>query len=248
VPPPVAWALVDNRAGGVWFGVPGVIRFLDLSVARPTPEDIVVGLPAEVLEGSPGILVTYADDHDELEVGHPAYHKIILRVDAEPMLMGDSGAWTDDEQFPAAVDALELSPATSKRLVELWRRGEGRAVARAAGEKKVGPVEVDVAGCPDDEQMCGQASEIPGTSLWRVVTAYSCGDGCHPDYAAYDPGAKRFVEAPWTTHMQMAWLSPDGAAIVHDGAIVRLDGGVVFAGAEGVAGGGWLGESWYLPF
>jgi hypothetical protein len=97
--------------------------------------------------------------------------------------------------------------------------------------------------------MCGETSAIPGTPYWRVVVAYSCGDGCHLSYKVYDPATKTFVEGAWTAFVQMSWMAPDGSAIVHDGSITRLDQrGTVHAGSEGVEGGGWLGKAYYLPF
>ena len=250
VPAPVDWALVDNRAGVVWFGTRDAIRLLDLSLPAPAPEDIVTELPTEVMEGAPGIVIDYGASGVELAIGHPGYHRIILTLGDAPALAGDSGAWTDDEEFPQAVAARSLSPATRTRLIELWRRGEGRALALDAPATTPNKVAgVDPANCPDDESMCGEASAIPGTTLVRVIVSFSCGDACHPEYRVYDPATKQFIDAPWTASLQMAWLSADGRAVVRDGAITRLDAtGTVFAATEGVEGGGGLGPSWYVPF
>ncbi len=249
VPAPVDWALVDNRASVVWFGTRDAIRVLDLTLAAPAPEVIVDALPTDVIEGAPGIVIDYGDATAELSIGHPAYHRILLAIGAAPELTGDSGAWTDDEDFPKAVAARPLTPAVRARIVELWRRGEGKTLARPAPTAPIAPIAgVDPANCPDDEAMCGSASAIPGTALWRVVVGFSCGDGCHLGYRAYDPATKQFVDDPWEGILQMSWITGDGHAVVHDGGITRLDGGPGFAGSEGVQGGGWLGPSWYVPF
>ncbi|MCE9580503.1 MAG: hypothetical protein K8W52_45710 [Deltaproteobacteria bacterium] len=249
VPAPVDWALVDNRAGVVWFGTRDSIRLLDLTLAAPAPEVIVDALPTDVIEGAPGIVIDYGEDGD-LSIGHPAYHRITLGLGATPGLTGDSGAWTDDEEFPKAVAARALAPAVRTRLVELWHRGAGKALASPAPTDPATQVAgVDPANCPDDESMCGAASAIPGTKLWRVTVSFSCGDGCHPEYRAYDPATKQFIDDPWAGHLQMTWISGDGHALVQDGGITRLDGhGAGFAASEGVEGGGWLGPSWYVPF
>ena len=250
VPGAIGWALVDNRAGVVWFGPRDAIRLLDLHAASPSPEDIVAELPTEVIEGAPGIVIDYAQGPVELAIGHPAYHRIILSVGAEPSLLGDPGAWTDDEEFGPAVAARPLTPAVKARLVELYRRGEGHPLALPASYDEVGKVPgVDPAECPDDDSLCGQATAIPGTKLWRVITSFACGDGCHPGYKVYDPARKQFVDSPPAELVQMAWMTPDARAIVRDGAITRLDGkGTVLPASEGVEGGGWLGASYYLPF
>ncbi len=251
VPAPVTWAMVDDRAQVIWFGTGSSIRLLDTTVAAPAPEDVVRGLPDEVISGEPGLVIGYADaaGDDTLMVGHPAYYSITVKLDDAPDLVGDPGVWTDDEEFSPAVAAIPLTAPVQARLVELWKRGAGRAVALPAPAPVTERVAVDdpEAVCEDEDQ-CGTVDPIAGTSLWRVVVAFSCGDGCYRDFAIYDPATRAFVDGdPWDGVVQQAWVSPDGLALIKDGAIVRRDGAGVVMQGEG-RGGGWLGGGHYIGF
>ncbi|MCB9564253.1 MAG: hypothetical protein H6709_20390 [Kofleriaceae bacterium] len=246
-PPPVSWALVDDRAQVIWFGNAGTIWLLDTTVAAPTPEQIVTGLPDEVISGEPGVSIYYPGD-DTLSIGHPAYYRIVIAMGDEPVLEGDSGAWTDDEEFGPAVAAVPLSAEVKARLAALWKRGAGRAIALPSPAEITERVAVDPEAPCEDEDMCGQASAIPGTSLWRVVMSYSCGDGCYIEYGIYDPASHAFVaDDPWQDRVQQAWVSPDGHALISGGALVRRDGAGVVVDGDG-AGGGWLGGGYYISF
>jgi hypothetical protein len=263
-PGPVPWAIVDDRAQVVWFGSAdrASILLIDLlGPATPHTETIVTDLPTGTDAGAPFTSVRYPGPKETplagelLPLGHPLYPHIVLIVDTEPDLDVDAPIlemWEQLEEF-AAIVAKAKWPGRD-RVVALARRGDGRSVF--APDAAPTPTGLRVPGvatddCTDDPDACGGAEAITGTSLWRVVVGYTCGDGCYTTYRLYDPATKAFQTADWGTLLEDAWVARDGSAFVTGGRVVRFDTGPIAATAaieadSAPVGGGWLGGGHYF--
>lgn len=258
---PIRWALVDNRAGVVWFGKPDgtTIEVLDLegAAAPVAVSTVVTGLPTETDAGVPLVSIAYPEPSedipmaDELSVGHPITPHVVLQVEATSSLHGAGGIldmWDQTADFEAKIAQAKV-PGQAL-LAQLAARGKGKSTspARVSTEHQVDGI--DASAC-DEADYCGKAEEVTA-GLWRVVTSFSCGDGCYTGWQLYDPGKKVLFEQPWARELSDVWLSPDGAALVSNGVVIRLDSGPLpgspaLDGEERAMGGGWLGGGTHLP-
>ncbi len=258
VPGPVPWALVDDRLGVVWFGNGDRTELHLLDLRGPNtdparPEVIVAGLPGAVDPGGPEFGIAYgappaADDSmplpafAELSYSRSILPSVVLLVGPEPRLATDGGIlemWDETAEFEAAIAKATLP-------------GRARVVRSAAPPPRVEPVlvpdkvaGVDPSACEDDS--CGSAQVVPGTKLWRVVTSFTCGDGCYTEWGLYDPVKRAFVEGEWASWLGQAQVAADGSAFVRDGVVVRFDRGPVNTDHSEFdsSGGGWLdGGPW----
>lgn len=258
VPGPVRWALVDARASVVWFGTDDVtaVKVLDLEslAASPAIATAVTGLPSETDAGPPLVGISYpsagSDGDEVLDVGHPITPHVYLEVGAEPALRAAGGIlemWEQQEAYAATVAKATISDRAM--LQRLAARGQGRSLGGAKPAEAPRVQLEDLSAC-EDAEVCGQA-EIVTPALWRVVTAFSCGDGCYTMWQLYDADAQRLVEDEWAKLISDAWLAPDGSAFVTGGRVVRFDRGPLAATPAtedgSVLGGGWLGGGTFLP-
>lgn len=259
---PVPWALVDDRLGVVWFGSADrtSILMLDLRGANAdplAPEVIASGLPESVEPGGPEYGIAYGSPPTaeegmplpmfaELEYSRSILPSVVLLVGPAPRLATMGGIldmWGETAGFDAAIAKASL-PGRD-RVIEVAARG---AAPRAPAEPVVVPDKVagvDPGNCEDDS--CGTAQVVPGTKLWRVVTSFTCGDGCYTEWALYDPARRAFVEGEWAGWLGQAQVAADGSAFVRDGMVVRFDRGPVNTNDPEfeASGGGWLdGGPW----
>lgn len=260
VPAPVPWALVDNRAGVVWFGTddPTVIRALDLAspAAAPLITTVVTNLPTETDAGTPLVTIRYPEPSvdvptvDEISVGHPISPHVVVSVAAEPSLHGEGGIldmWDQHAEYEAQVQQATIVAAPY--LAQLAARGAGRWLSAPRDGKEHRVQLADLSAC-DEPDACGQAEDVTPT-LWRVVTSFSCGDGCYTGWQLYDPAKQALLEDDWARRIGDAWLAPDGSAFVSAGQVIRFDSGPLAATPatedDNGMGGGWLGGGTYLP-
>ncbi len=260
VPGAIRWAAVDNRARVVWFGTPDgtTIAVLDLDgpALAPAVTTVVTGLPAETEGGAPLVTVRYPEPSsdvpygDDLTIGHPITPHVIVNVAAEPSLDAAGGIlelWGQQKEFATRVGQAKLPDRAL--LATLAARGAGRALSaeRSTVERRIDGI--DPGDC-EDPDTCGEAEEISPT-IWRVVTSYSCGDGCYLGWRLYDVATQAMIEDDWAGGVSDVWVAPDGSGFVTNGAIIRFDSGPVAATAAaaepGYLGGGWLGGGTYLP-
>ncbi|MEZ4366676.1 MAG: hypothetical protein R2939_10370 [Kofleriaceae bacterium] len=262
VPGPVPWALVDHRAHVVWFGSADrtEVRAIDLTApatATPVAETIVTGADLQTDAGQTLWGVRYpgraGGEPDELSFGHPIGPHALLELADPPSLHASSmilAMWDQLDAFEAQVQTAQV---VGGDLVAAWAQRGTDGTTNPGGALAERPaVSVDLSECDEPDQ-CGLAQELDGTGLWRVATAFSCGDGCYTDWRLYDPSAQRLRDEPWANLIADAWVAPDGTAFVTNGAIVRFDRGPLPTtplsdGEDPDRGGGWLGGGQYVGF
>src|SRR5688500_13791757 len=114
VPGAMRWAIVDARAGVVWFGTPDVtkVQVLDLEspAASPAIATVVTGLPDETDAGPPLVAIAYGAE-EQLDVGHPITPHVYLEVTAEPALRASPGIlemWDQQDDYRARVEQATI--------------------------------------------------------------------------------------------------------------------------------------------
>ena len=261
IPGEVPWALVDNRGQAVWFkkGDGAALWLLDLTRPEPAAEIVVTGVKDfDIALAYPGTGGT-----ERLRSRTLGYDGgIEIQVADRPSLKKMTGVYgeifLDQERQRMRVfqKSCRLTPAGRALLPQLAKRGQGRRLALAPPPAKTLPrVESVPRGPCEDADVCGQAEELPGTPLWRVTVAYSCGDACFTTHQLYDPRTRQFVPGhdpsrrsptPLKTEepdLEEIYVAPDGSALLVRGHILRLGGKSVATG-EGL--GGWLGGAWHV--
>jgi hypothetical protein len=233
---------------------PSRLGLVDLTAATARVEPVLQGLPADA---APELLVRHPGREEVGSASDQAARLILSLEPGGPKLTHDAGLlvnWEDQERaFAKAIKQVRFAKGAKARLKALAKRGAARHVAPALPAAAARPARVGVpAAACEDAARCGQAEALPGTPWWLVTVGFSCGDGCYTERQLYDPKRGLFFDpqrpavAPSAKPLPAASLadlrvSPDGAAYVSAGKVVRFAGGVV---AVGTAGGGWLGGGW----
>jgi hypothetical protein len=222
----------------------------------PVITTVVTDVPTETDAGAPLVTINYPDpgadvpSGDELQLGHGIMPHVVVNVAATPSLGAQGGIlemWEQQDQWEAAVQQAHIVGAPL--LAQLAARGAGRSI-NGARELKEHQVKLDDVSSCDEPDYCGRAEELT-PRLWRVVTSFSCGDGCYTGWRLFDPLHEELIEGDWAGQISDAWLAPDASAFVSAGRVYRLDSGPLDAtpaieDGNGI-GGGWLGGGTYLP-
>ncbi len=164
---------------------------------------------------------------------------------SQATLEGSAGVWEPNETFAERVEQAwqTVEPGAKARIQELFLRGKGRNLYEAESSR-VGSVDVPLDEC-ESEEVCGQAWSLPGLPYWRVVTSYSCGDGCYFEWGIYDPQKKSFVDSKWAQYLTRATISADSKSLITEGNLVSIANDKVMIESRG-QGGGWLGKSMFV--
>lgn len=190
---------------------------------------------------------------------------------------GQAPTLTVRAPYHGDVDEMEVESAELTRDARL--AADAEPLLRALGQRGAGrraSLPVPSGGDPDegrvptveDEQchnegVCGTMRRVLGTRLMFVIVSQWCpgGEGCVLGLQLFDPDRQLFlslhrpgVVAPAPIEelnigMEVVWVSADGRALVHEGAIVvpgvsRVDEPRDDNAVSAPRGGGWLGGQW----
>ena len=261
VPAPVNWVFVDNRSLVLWFqrgaGARSELWLLDLTLANPSPEVALKGLPADEV-----IALGHANPGRAIDVVKPGYCEYdgctqVLLHPTRPstqFIQGRYDAIFEDQGFAHERIVAKVQIVAAPRLRELALRGKDAAlllpITSSSGHDSIAAVPVSEAHCEDPDQ-CGTTEPLPGTDLLRVIVQHDCGDACHVLWQMYDPKSKQFIDFKTGRrsakpiyggkpgNMSDAFFSRDGAGFIVRGDVYRIDGRKVSTGQG--RGGGWLG-------
>lgn len=239
----VLWALVDEVADVVWYGLAAVaddgeerseLWLLDLTAQAAQPWRVAKGLERYV-----EVDIVYPRGKDtSTRISWPTL-RYGVRLDVvmdprKPRFEAGGGVYADmgiadAEAHARAVRKARPDAATTRRLRELAERASGAdpggrpGVAPKVPAAPTPPARIDVPGaCEGGSDVCGTVTEFANTPYWLVVVAYSCGDACHETRQLFDPKRRVFVSATTPDRVSAQPLP----VIEEDvrGAIVSADG------------------------
>ena len=257
---PATWATVDARADVLWFGTPGKLWAVDLASASTAAVPIATNLEEQQ---QVGIVYEKAGKYlERLSTRSSEYEgriEVIFSAKA-PSFRYWEGAYSVINPEAAkhsarAVRHIKISRAGKAFLQMLAKRETGKSVLLPLPTAKLPRVAaVPLENC-EEQELCGEAEGVPGTALWRVIVAHSCGDACYPIFQLYDPQAKAFLDLANPQHrgtqpltdvanVDQLWIAADGTATLLDGALYRFATGLVKDNLGHSAG--WLGGEWGL--
>lgn len=260
---PATWAKVDAHSDVIWFGTEGKKNELwavDLAAATKTFVHVATNIPKDVAFG-----IRYVKGSESIEglFDRSSEYSGRFRLD----LGGKTPRFSYSEGSLSVID-----PAAAKRVGRTARliriTPEGKLFLNMLGSRQTGKmallavsaktlprvVAVPKGGC-EDEEMCGQAEQVPGTLLWRVIVGQSCGDGCYVDYQIYNSQSRVFVDLARpgrhdarplqdVESINDAWISADGTSMIQEGSIYRFATGLVKKDLGFPAG--WLDGEWHF--
>jgi hypothetical protein len=254
----VSWVLVDPHRDVVWFSDDARTTIYALDLDAPAangakPHVVLTNVPDGYGEfdaaypsehPDPGIPAGADDTHVSLTMDQRE-RRVVLHVAARPLVEGQGGFF-DTSATGSDTDVFAGTVAAAAKLADvafveaLAKRPDRSAIVE---QKEVAVEGVDPAPCSDGTS-CGQGVMVTGTKFADIIVGMACGDGCFLTHRIYDLTTKTAIAADWATWLSRgAVLSPDRAAFVADGVVVRFDrgplGDVPDAGARR-RGGGWI--------